>query len=63
MVGILYDDQRVAFGPFVGDVPRRRGGAVTAADTQAGPLAQRVQREAAMFADDPAVGGLDRAGG
>ncbi len=44
---------------FVRDVPGRGGGAGAPAHTQAGALPQRVQRETAMLADDPPVGGLD----
>ena len=60
MVLILNDDERIALCVLVGHVPRRGGGGGAAADPQAGPLAQGIQSETAMLAQDQTGVVLDR---
>ena len=58
----LHDDQRIAREVFRGHEPRPIGRALAPADAEPAALAQRVALEAAVAADDFAVGRLDRAG-
>ena len=62
MILILDHDERVAGHDFVRDVPGSRGSARSPANLEAGTLAQRVEGETRMFAEDSAIGCLDRSG-
>ncbi len=62
MVLILNHDERVARGNLVRDIPGGGRRARASAHTQASALTQGIEREAAMLADDPPVGCLDRSG-
>ena len=62
MVLILHHDERIASHDLVSDIPRRRGSARAPADFKTGTLAEGVQRETGMFAENSPIGGLDGSG-
>src|ERR1700733_1002949 len=59
MVLVLDHDECIASHDLVGDVPRCSGRAGPSAHFETRSLTQRVQRESAVLADNPAVGSFD----
>ena len=60
MVLILDDDQGVTRVDFIRHIPGCGSGSGAPSHSQTRALPERVKREPAMFADDDALGGLDR---